>query len=58
MFKILILAVILAGCDARPPTAAESLDREQAVQAERCKNGYSEGCDLEKAIAAIRRNSR
>lgn len=56
MLKLVILLTLaIAGCGPAPSKPASYYaDQEQAVQADRCKNGYSQGCDLEKAMATIR----
>lgn len=58
----LILLVCLNGCsDARNAPAASTADslkiinQEQDSQADRCKNGYSDGCNKERAIADFKK---
>ncbi|MBC7857976.1 MAG: hypothetical protein H7Z39_04190 [Burkholderiaceae bacterium] len=40
---------------ARTESSIEILNREQDSQAERCKNGYSDGCDKERSLAEFKR---
>lgn len=61
-FALPLLLVCLAGCsDAGNAPAASTADsikiinREQDSQADRCKNGYSDGCNKERAIAEFKK---
>lgn len=45
-------------CDNQSAPTSSSMDiinHEQDIQAARCKNGYSDGCEQERAIAAIKK---